>query len=671
MWFRARIILLLVMVAALHAHAITVTTTAGKLATVVPDHNITSLTINGTIDARDFKFIADELTNLKTLELTNATIEAYSGTVDDGFLSGVLNFNANTLPHCALMGLVKLQSVTLPSNLVAIDYGALAGTGITSITFPGSVKSIGDDAFNSCKKLTNVTLSYATSHLGANAFAHCDKLAKVVISIGSPLKIGDGAFADCKQLSSVSIGHNVVSVGAGAFRGCTSLQSVSISDGSLMEEIGDKAFYMSGLKKFDFSRVPRLKHLGAWALAKTNITRLELPSHVKQLDEGTLFYNKNLNKVELPSTLTYLPNYMLAGCDNINNPAGFMTQHLGDIGDYALYNQSQHSTINIPYGVYRIGTRAMAGMTGLNEISAQPLQVPELGDDVWAGINQNQVRLNVNKDVANAYKAADQWMNFLIGNATLRGDVNEDGFVNTIDAVAERLFLTDGNTQGINTSLTDVSGDGEVNVGDIVSIYNIINSTEPFNKPYHTYFDDLIDGYGDAITGKTVSLNIILENTINYTAFQLDISTPSHISINSATLTSRALGHELHFKQVSPNYYSLWCYSPAGDDIDGYEGALLTLEISSTSLIGINDKIDLQEINFVDQQEIVYRRHQRSLNLMGSTAIDNITADESSAPVNVYNTQGQLIKQNVDPATATQGLPQGIYIIGGKKVIVR
>ena len=146
MWFRARIILLLVMVAALHAHAITVTTTAGKLATVVPDHNITSLTINGTIDARDL------LTNLKTLELTNATIEAYSGTVDDGFLSGVLNFNANTLPHCALMGLVKLQSVTLPSNLVAIDYGALAGTGITSITFPGSVKSIGDDAFNSCKK---------------------------------------------------------------------------------------------------------------------------------------------------------------------------------------------------------------------------------------------------------------------------------------------------------------------------------------------------------------------------------------------------------------------------------------------------------------------------------------------------------------------------------------
>ena len=76
--------------------------------------------------------------------------------------------------------------------------------------------------------------------------------------------------------------------------------------------------------------------------------------------EGTLFYNKNLNKVELPSTLTYLPDYMLAGCDNINNPAGFMTQHLGDIGDYALYNQSQHSTINIPYGVYRIGTRAMA-----------------------------------------------------------------------------------------------------------------------------------------------------------------------------------------------------------------------------------------------------------------------------------------------------------------------
>lgn len=661
-----------VMIAALHAHALTVTSTAGKLSTFVPDHNITSLTINGTLDARDFKFIADELTLLKTLKMENATIEAYSGTVDDGFLSGSLTFEANTLPYCALMGMVTLQTVTLPNNLTAIDYGALAGTGITSITLPDKVKSIGDDAFNSCKSLTYIGLSYAVNHLGAKAFAHCSSLTKVVMSPSSPLVIGNEAFADCQQLTTVVIGRNVTAVGDGAFSGCTSLEHIGISSGSQLEEIGDKAFYMSALKSIDFKQMPLLKHLGAWALAKTNISKINLPDHVKQLDEGTLFYTTSLKNIELPKTLTYLPDYMLAGCNNITtSPAGFMTQQMGNIGDYALYNQSQYSEIDIPYGVYYIGTKAMAGMTGLDEINAKPLEVPELGEEVWAGIDQSKVKLNVNKNVVNAYKTTDQWMNFLVGAAQLRGDVNDDGLVNTADVVAERQFLIDGVTQGINLDLTDVNEDGEINVADIVSIYNIINGTEPLSKPYRTYFEDFIDGYGEETSLYTATYDLTLDNTVNYTAFQFDISTPSHILINSARLSNRGLGHELYLKQVSPNYYTLWCYSPAGDDIDGYEGLLLTLEISATSRIAINDKLDLKEINFVDNQEIVYRRHLRTLNLLGNTAIDNITVDDPNAPVNVYNTQGQLIKQNVDPATATQNLPQGIYIIGGKKVIVR
>ena len=179
-------------------------------------------------------------------------------------------------------------------------------------------------------------------------------------------------------------------------------------------------------------------------------------------------------------------------------------------------------------------------------------------------------------------------MNFLISNAQLRGDVNSDGFVNAKDAQAERRYIIENYAQGINIDLTDVSGDGEVNVADIVSIYNIINGTEPFYKPYRTYFQDLIDGNGVA-----------------------------------------------------------------------------------KSISRIRHVFGLKEINFVDQDEKVYRRHEKSINLIGNTAIENITNDDSDLPVNVYNTQGQLLRQNIPASEATQGLPAGIYIVGNKKVIVK
>jgi hypothetical protein len=664
-------ILSLLLIATLNVHAITVESTAGKLYTVVTDHNITSLTVTGQMDARDFKFITDELSKLKTLILSDVTIAAYTSTLDDALIAGTYQYPANVLPYCALSGMITLQSLRLPNNITAIDYGAMAAcTGLTSIYFPYAIERIGDDAFNSCTALTQLNIGGKIKQLGSNAFAHCTNLVDLTVNSNSPLVIGDQAFADCRKLANVTIGPKVTAIGDGAFNGCSELHQINFMDGSQLEDIGDKAFYNSSLEELNFDQLPLLNHLGAWALARTRLKSVNLPAHVKRLDEGTFFYTKRLTNLQLPKTLTYLPDYMLAGCERIKG-APFMTQDLGNIGDFAIYNQSQHESITVPYQVYYIGSQAMAGMIGLNEITSEPLQVPELGENVWLGINQSNVKLNVNSESLNDYKAAEQWMDFLVDVAQLRGDINNDGFVNTLDATCEQRYVFDGDAQGIDTNRTDVNGDGEVNVGDIVSIYNIINGTEPVGKPYHTYFDDIIDGNGKGTSNYNVSLDILLDNTINYTAFQLSIATPSHITINSAKLSGRCVGHELYFKEKDTNLYSILSYSPAGDDIEGYEGVLLTLNISSTQPVSESDQIDFVVTDFVDQQEIVYRRHDRYINILGTTAIENITADNGDEPVNVYNTQGQLLRRNVPASTATQGLPTGIYIVGNKKVVIK
>ena len=61
-----------------------------------------------------------------------------------------------------------------------------------------------------------------------------------------------------------------------------------------------------------------------------------------------------------------------------------------------------------------------------------------------------------------------------------------------------------------------------------------------------------------------------------------------------------------------------------------------------------------------------------SLNL--TSGIDSVVAgqdSDASAPVDVFNLCGQLVKSQVPMGTATDGLPAGIYVAGGKKLVVR
>jgi len=55
----------------------------------------------------------------------------------------------------------------------------------------------------------------------------------------------------------------------------------------------------------------------------------------------------------------------------------------------------------------------------------------------------------------------------------------------------------------------------------------------------------------------------------------------------------------------------------------------------------------------------------------GGSGVDDIAIDNADACVNVYTLQGILVRGNISAAEATVGLPAGIYIVGGNKVIVK
>ena len=115
--------------------------------------------------------------------------------------------------------------VTIPSKVTYND-----------VTY--SVTSIGN-AFGSCSGLTSVTIPESVTSIGKRAFSRCSGLTSVTIP-ESVISIGDEAFYNCSGLTSVTIPNSMTTIGYSVFCGCSGLTSVTIPNS--VKSIGRNAF---------------------------------------------------------------------------------------------------------------------------------------------------------------------------------------------------------------------------------------------------------------------------------------------------------------------------------------------------------------------------------------------------------------------------------------------
>jgi hypothetical protein len=98
--------------------------------------------------------------------------------------------------------------------------------GLTNITIPLGVTSIGDGAFSGCDGLTSIIIPDNVTSIGNFAFRECTGLTSITIP-DSVTSIGDEAFRECTGLSSITIPDSVTSIGRVVFRGCGNLKIVA------------------------------------------------------------------------------------------------------------------------------------------------------------------------------------------------------------------------------------------------------------------------------------------------------------------------------------------------------------------------------------------------------------------------------------------------------------
>lgn len=240
----------------------------------------------------------------------------------------------------------------------------------------------------------------------------------------------------------------------------------------------------------------------------------------------------------------------------------------------------------------------------------------------------------------------------------ITGDADGDGMVSVTDIVYIVNKILGNPASDFDADAADVNGDGGIDVSDIVATVNIILNKDNAARKKTTSEMPAINDYLTLTTKNNGNLSLNMHNKGVYVAAQFDVIIPNGQSLESIDLNvSRCGNQQVAYSKVSDNLYRVLVYNIGNQTITGNDGELLSINISGSGNVIIDD------IRFVTSAQIVRQFAPLTSNTTGINAI-SVFED----PVDIYNVNGILVRKQ---ATDTKDLKKGMYIINGKKVAIK
>lgn len=528
--------------------------------------------------------------------------------------------NANPLSYASLfLNKNKIVDLEIPNDVTTISNSAFRGLkNILSVKIPGSVISIGKDAFRDCSGLTSIISSIENPFtIDENVFTSSDKdiyaTALLIVPVdkrseymktdgwkkftnivevgqggyigqtfsdnGISYKIGEnftvsvvsgstkyaGDIVIPSQVDFIGKTYSVTSIGKSAFENCSGLKSIKIP--STIQSIG--------LDAFDGTTALTAVHISDIA-AWCNITFADHYSNPLTYAHHLYKDGKEITDLVIPSTVTSIGGYAFYKCSGLKSiviPNGVTT-----IGVSAFYGCSGLTTITIPESVTSIGetgeylgSGVFSGCDKLTSILSLNSTPPTSKEGRLISLNYENCVVWVPKGSAAAYKKATGWKDFKNIKEISDGDVNFDGKLDKADLNVLVAYLMGKNPADFHESQANPSGDGKINVVDVVKLIDLIAG-------YGFSIDKQIDE--EDVDGKTVvsaiscTLNNERDEEIQLTKCELYFNQKrvsykefSGTSGNLAPGNSKTCTFNNLAKHASADGFTIyWYYTSNGED---------------------------------------------------------------------------------------------------------
>ena len=617
---------------------------------------------------------------------------------------------------------LQIKSITFPEGLEEIGYQAFyENENLEKVTFPSTLKRIGEYAFEGCG-LTKVVIPENVTEIELCAFYNCKSLQRVEFN-AKRVYDGNGGhnliFGSCSSLEKVTIGPKVEVIPTGMCRDCRQLIMIEFlerdaSAGKLL--INDEAFYSCRMEEVVLPE--GLDSIGENAFGWCrSLSSLTLPNSLTSIGFNAFYSCTKLKELTIPKNVRnicyrnhsgYLGNGILEGCTaleklTINCEESFVwtDQRLNSlkevtlgsntktITDRAFYGLTTIEKINLSEGVESIGESAFYSCTGLTEVGLKD-SVETIGKYAFNGCTRLEV-LSLGKKVASIGDYAFRNCSNLMSAYCYAIDLPTVGFSSFQNSNLDNATLYV--PKGFKQKYQQAYGWKDFkNIEEFSSeAVEIVPITETEDKSFNQQMNETAD-----------LSNTVIDNTYyNMDAANGDgyDATEQALVLNSTTTSAQmhtVQGAQVGDAAVKDNFCGVIFEIPAGQGTITVDAKTIGTHVLNVQVgNGAPTKVTKSERGTVDvtydvaaatyvylyastadgNAAPIHRAATVGANsvllygykvTIGSgTGINAVTIDK---PVDVYTLQGQKVRSGV---TSLSGLTKGVYIINGRKVVMK
>ena len=490
--------------------------------------------------------------------------------------------------------------------------------------------------FDSCKSLTSLDLShFDTRNVTdmAGMFENCNSLTSLDMSSFDTRNVTDMGwmFFNCNALKSINLSSfntsNVTDMSR-MFYYCNGLEILNIShfDTGNVTNMAYMFSFCNSLSEIDvthfktdkvtsmeamFQRCVKLKNVDVSHFETSNVTNM---SYMFSLCSSLT----DLNLCRFNTAKVTNMNYMFQNCTNLKTiyaGLGWTTDNV--TSSYNMFADCSSlvggkGTSCLFYGYY-YSDKTYARIDGRNSASG-----------------------------------------FLTG--LFIGDVNDNGVVDLVDAVAMVNYILGTPSSSFKTISADINDDGEIDVFDVTMLINMIlaDSDEPASS--RRAYDDTQEREPILLTSYGNSVYMGIDYPERFTAFQFDVTISSGVDLSDVLMVSNDNNHSLTFTKIGENKYTVIGISLNNDLLKSANGKLVEMILSDQ----LNGDVMVSNIHFVTPEEEEMYFCDGMLCVVTGIASNSEECEEI-----IYDLSGR--KQ-----TKSRGLlGRGVYVINGKKTVIK